>query len=82
MSRKSISKALLLSSPDPVDCSWCASEQGAPTTDSPSICTYHDEMMQQQSAERRAAKHEVHASPRSVRQDETLADFLARKLGR
>lgn len=76
------SKAELLNSPEPVDCSWCAAEMNAPTTDSPGICTYHDEMLQQQSADRRAVKYEVHTSTRTVRQDETLGDFLARKLGR
>ncbi|HEY5003431.1 MAG TPA: hypothetical protein VII61_09785 [Ktedonobacteraceae bacterium] len=83
MSKKSISKAELLSTPDPVDCSWCASEQGAPTTDSPGICNYHDEMLQQQHATRQLAKHDIHAhhARGTVRSDETLADFVGRKLG-
>jgi hypothetical protein len=80
----SISKAKLLMQPDPVDCSWCAVEQGAPTTDSPDICSYHSERIQQQSAERRTLRHDIqvnHQPGRVVRRDETLRDFLARTLG-
>jgi hypothetical protein len=44
------------STQQPLDCSWCAAEQGAPATDSPGICAYHQGLMFQQSAERRAQR--------------------------
>jgi hypothetical protein len=83
MSKKSLNKAELLSTPDPVDCSWCAAEINAPTTDSPDICDRHVWLLQQQSAQRQAAKHDIHAhhARGTVRNDETLGDFMARKLG-
>jgi hypothetical protein len=80
----SISKALLLMQPDPVDCSWCAAESGAPTTDSPSICARHSQQLQQQSAERHAVRHEIrvnHKPGQVARRNESLSEFLARSLG-
>jgi hypothetical protein len=79
----SISKALLLMQPDPVDCSWCAAEQGAPTTDSPDICSYHSERIQQQSAERHALRHDIQANHKLgqvARRNESLSEFLDRSL--
>ena len=81
--KKSLSKAELLSDPDPVDCSWCAVEQGAPCTNSPTICDYHATQIEQQSAARHAAKHDTyvgHQRGHLPSKEETLADYVGRKL--
>lgn len=73
MSRSSISKAELLMSPEPVDCSWCAIEQCAPVTDSPTICQHHTDLLLQQSA----ARQQVKITPQP---HEPLHTFVGRKL--
>ena len=40
------------------DCSWCAAETGQQTTDSPTICAYHEALLLQQQEERKAQKEE------------------------
>ena len=39
-----------------LDCSWCAAEQGTPTTESPDICAYHAALVMQQAQQRRAGR--------------------------